>query len=522
MKTTLKLKRTLALAILASSVASAADDLTLVFTGGTGQMHESSTWIDAATGENYAAGSGASAWTSTNDNHMLVFTTEADFLDDYPDETFGSDKDIVYTMGNTYFGGVTVEEGAMGYSISASGSQNRNFTMLAAPGKTSAYFEINEDFVWNTSNSFNSNHARNLSLGSVDAEMIVASDKTFTIHATLAGGAGRNLNLSGGGTLDFNYNNGTRPVQANFDWNISGFGTTLDVASIESAQLNTALGTGSINLADGSALSVGADASFATQLNVAETGGVIDAAGDAAATVTATNVSIAQGAGLRISAGDSLANAAARITGVDSAVGYRLTSNGVSSGSITDTTLSNLNLDGAMINVLDGAALTLNNVTISNTTDINLGVGSSVVVEDSVLTGLTVASSGTVDFTSIEGVPKTGVTAYTISGIETLLGGVKATGSLTLDLSGLTGFVAPTSGDDMVAFILEDVAALSEILTTDWYGNIIITVDGYSTMALGSVMENGNVMLYIPEPSTATLSLLALAGLLARRRRKTA
>ncbi len=53
-------------------------------------------------------------------------------------------------------------------------------------------------------------------------------------------------------------------------------------------------------------------------------------------------------------------------------------------------------------------------------------------------------------------------------------------------------------------------------------------MDGATELFTGSALGatatdvGNNLVFYIPEPSTATMSLLALAGLLARRRRKSA
>ncbi len=80
--------------------------------------------------------------------------------------------------------------------------------------------------------------------------------------------------------------------------------------------------------------------------------------------------------------------------------------------------------------------------------------------------------------------------------------------------------------DDLVGFELLNGVTLG---AGTWYNNVTFNINdasgnaSQSWNALGQITQaNGNIMFYIPEPSTATLSLLALAGLLARRRRTAA
>ncbi len=98
---------------------------------------------------------------------------------------------------------------------------------------------------------------------------------------------------------------------------------------------------------------------------------------------------------------------------------------------------------------------------------------------------------------------------------------IKVDDSLTLEL-GLTGadldeFNARYASG-LVGFELVNVDSLE-----GWYGNVqIIAGAGEAAIFAKGVTTsaNGHLLFYIPEPSTATLSLLALTGLLARRRRQ--
>ncbi len=193
--------------------------------------------------------------------------------------------------------------------------------------------------------------------------------------------------------------------------------------------------------------------------------------------------------------------------------------------SLTSTEIAHASLVGVNLSVADNTSLALNNVTLDASSSITLGAGSSVSVANSKLTSLSVAKNAAlIDFTTGQGTQATDVQSYTITGVYDILNGSAATGSLTLDLGPIGDFTDPADSGDIVAFILGDseITALSTILEGGDYDHITLLIGGKSYDVLGSVMypdSSGQVLLYIPEPSTATLSLLALAGLLARRRR---
>ncbi len=112
---------------------------------------------------------------------------------------------------------------------------------------------------------------------------------------------------------------------------------------------------------------------------------------------------------------------------------------------------------------------------------------------------------------------------------DTIIVDLNNTGTLTLDLGDLDGllpeFNAYYDSGATILVELDGIADLDQILGEDMdYSNLIVLIDGYYTPFIVdgiSSSAGGNVMLtLIPEPSSSSLSLLAFAGLLARRRRK--
>ncbi len=101
---------------------------------------------------------------------------------------------------------------------------------------------------------------------------------------------------------------------------------------------------------------------------------------------------------------------------------------------------------------------------------------------------------------------------------------------LSLDTDAFAAVAASWSAGDLFAIILDfgDVAAVDvDYSNLDGVTVYINAANGSGSYVLStvdcgttSVDANGNLVVTIPEPSTATLSLMALAGLLARRRRK--
>ncbi len=106
---------------------------------------------------------------------------------------------------------------------------------------------------------------------------------------------------------------------------------------------------------------------------------------------------------------------------------------------------------------------------------------------------------------------------------STMLEGVNVDGSMTLDLSHWAQEIKAGNYDSVTLTFAEDVFAKAPTVQATFDGTNYITADAttdnmaqFGVAALPGAGEN------IPEPTTATLSLLALAALAARRRRKAA
>ena len=113
------------------------------------------------------------------------------------DSTHGQDvKTLKYGFTPFTVGGIIVEEGASGFSIQATGSNNRAFFLGNKDGSAS-YNKINEDFAINKTNG-------KLTLTLRGAETFdVAEGKTFTLKSNNPIAMSGSLNVTGKGTTDF-------------------------------------------------------------------------------------------------------------------------------------------------------------------------------------------------------------------------------------------------------------------------------------------------------------------------------
>ncbi len=241
--------------------------------------------------------------------------------------------------------------------------------------------------------------------------------------------------------------------------------------------------------------------------------------------VTVTN-ELTLGAGSTLSLGANAPSVSTNDSKAEGVISHAsLTAEGVSGKSSTEqAVLSNIRME-----VAEGATLTLENVVLDANTvltgtnsvlqvsGVTLLLGDVNTMLASPLTQqlLTVADD---ELTQISAGPQLVLSVNSLQGL-TLEGE-----SITLDFSGLneeTRAALDNAGSYAIAF--ED--------SVDFEGvkNLSMTLDGTTTTTI-TPDAGGNIFTFtstpvqpgqaIPEPATATLSLLALAGLMARRRRK--
>ncbi len=228
--------------------------------------------------------------------------------------------------------------------------------------------------------------------------------------------------------------------------------------------------------------------------------------------------------------------------------GATITIKGTSSGTITGGSVAALLAGIASDTETVDSTKTFENTTLSDT-DVVMGVDSTLTLINVTITSdttFTAASDSTVNATDLtinvaEGDNLTisdggatftidtfeGVSTVNVSGAlsinldldsgdyETLVSLLGTDGEIIFDLAGVTNYdnltdatITIASMDDPDEFIIFSAAGSESVGSSgDNNSSLVFTVDSADV---------------IPEPSTATLSLLALAGLLARRRRKQA
>ncbi len=201
---------------------------------------------------------------------------------------------------------------------------------------------------------------------------------------------------------------------------------------------------------------------------------------------------------------------------------FALTRNGGTSADLSFAlghyTVQGSQMTGLNVSVADNATLRLENVTLDAVVmDADAEMANSKVIvrtaTKSAQTTLTTHKVGT-----DETIDNTGVAIYTLEGVS--LGILE--GTLTLDLSNLAlkDEILTAYENGLVGLELKDVTKLGI-----WYNDVTLDFGGDHTpiKALGVTTIDGavgsNLVLVIPEPSAVSLSLLAMIGLLARRRR---
>ncbi len=298
-----------------------------------------------------------------------------------------------------------------------------------------------------------------------------------------------------------------------------GASATLNIAG------DSALGESDLSAGAGATINLAAGVSLTNETALGQSA-VLNAG---VLTVTATGAS---GGNL----GDMQASEGVKVTHIDgssasvsnaniSDVKLTLADNG--SASITNSTLT-----ATRVELGDNSELTLQGVTIGLGSSINNNIATLKMNGDNIIqvqTGSGLENRRLVgDLDTLEGGTQE-MLVYSLTSLN--VANIEITDALTLDIV-LTGddlafFESHYGGlDNMVAF---ELLGVSESEFKTGYGNVTLNIykdalggtSLFAGKALGYTLVNGNIALYIPEPSTATLSLLALAGLLARRRRKT-
>ncbi len=342
-------------------------------------------------------------------------------------------------------------------------------------------------------------------------------DEGSTGKAELATGftQGADSSFSGAGTIQIAA--GANVTLNNASTDFSG---TTEVGGTLTINNGDALGSSSVDAAANSQLIVSEGVTMSNNATLAADAtldmGVITITGQSESSSIgdegASNKSLTHDSATQ----SSIRNAALTDTRVE------LASNGT--GIISYSTLTNTH-----VQLGNGSTLTLTNVHQDLGTTLNNDSATAILTDHKITEN--VGTGAIVDnLPTLEGGSES-MRVYTLTSlnVETTI----INDSLTLTLIVMDGaeFSAQLTGG-MIAFEISGftLADGSNDQFNLEYTDVSITVlDGvggpslYMGTAQGTTtMLNGNMALYIPEPSTASLSLLALVGLLARRRRKQA
>ncbi len=361
----------------------------------------------------------------------------------------------------------------------------------------------------------------------------VNSGSTLNLGDTRASGAGTiNARIAGGATV--NATSSTTDVFNNLE--LSGSGNVILKSSLNNASV---IVSGAISGTAGLSINGQTGQVFDLEgINTYEGGTHI--AANTVVTATSLDTSLGSGSVNFVDASSILSvNHSLQIKGKDSSssLSYsadRTTRTYTNLSLKTTTTaseeISNSKFVNTDITLYDQSTLTLTNVIIDANSRISNADATLIItdstIEASVAGGSLVKSANTAVTT--EDISSDIALIYSLTNIDVKT--VELSGSLTLtvDLADDAGW-ATEFNDALsmgpVGFELDKIG--TDAFTGD-YGNVYINVMNgdsslFSNVALGVTTSSaGNVVFYIPEPSTVTMSLLALAGLVARRRRKAA
>ncbi len=312
---------------------------------------------------------------------------------------------------------------------------------------------------------------------------------------------------------------------------ISGTGQVIATAnnSVELSGANTY--TGDTVVKDGATLTVASNQAMGESDLTVETGGTAKLADGVSITnnLALTNTGKMETGvftlGAKEDTGTAELTGASKLIAKDSITSTDFTAASVALAGGAQGTISGSTLTNTAVTLGDGSELTLSGVTLdanssvkNNSATLIVGVAGlgvdAIVGNGTEVTGLTTLEKTQED-----------MHMYTLTSLSVTT--LDIDGQLTLNIlvGDASTFESVLAADGMIGFELQGVKTLD-----GYYGDVLINVYGdaiggaeilWSDNALGyTTTAGGNIALYIPEPSTATLSLLALAGLLARRRRK--
>ncbi len=443
-------------------------------------------------------------------------------------------------------GGISDRDGTGTISVADTGTLIMREGLITHTGKGTKNVDINGGTLILSAQADNANHANNgLDVDIANGSTIFAASATTNVNTALgfnnaAGDAYTFGSLAGeGGLVTANKLSLRQTVTASNAMvrvtsgtlELGGADNTIAVAELSAGatlQTDTASGANmtitSATLAEGATIR----SSYMSVGGVAITGKggsdasiVGQAAGGSVGTASFNKVNLSNAT----IAGSPIARSVHTITS-DGANYENVSFSNVSLTAVdTVTTLTGVTLNYVSFNTENTGNFTLaGSVSIANsvldTASFSVAAGASIAYSNTTLTGsITAVKSANLTFNTLEGGEVTNVQAWTVSGVAGLFTG--ASGSLTLDLGVLNDYTETgTGGQQFAAFILDGVTSLGAIEYNDITLQFSAGGVDYTQKALGYAMEGGQIVLYIPEPSTATLSLLALAALVARRRRK--
>lgn len=365
----------------------------------------------------------------------------------------------------------------------------------------------------------NNLHSGNLELQGSTAAVTYNSQSNQTYGGNISGDG--SVTKQGAGTLtlsgDSSYTGGTS-IQAGEirtesatalgtgDVSIEG-GTLIVGAALELSELS--MSSGAISIEKGTSLST-------EQISIAasDSSASISVNGDDSASITSNSLSNAEVNSAQI----TISKAVEEETQAEEIVIYALSRAAVNTEYTADASLSNVTLNDTALLLEEDVTLEMSNVIVGADSTVAGDTGSSVYA-----TNITVQASsddGSLSITTIDNTPTYSITTF--DGVE-----VSFIDSLTLQLiltdTELVTFNSYLDSGTYIDIFLAGVTAVDDNLD---YSIQIGQIEDGSFVQSSSLtvsyaeFSSTGLTLNIPEPSTATLSLLALAGLLSRRRRK--